>query len=71
MNFCGEIQYESENGNVHSNICFDCRNEQNIELSDDYRAFLHKCLNEWLDNSNGTGYFWVGNEEHLFGKDPF
>jgi hypothetical protein len=69
MNFCGEIQYASENGYVHSDICFDCQGEQNIELTDDYREFLHKCLNEWLDNSNGNGYFWVGNSEHLFGKD--
>ena len=69
MNFCGEIVYNTNGDCVHSDICYDCQNEQHIELSDDYREFLHKCLNEWLDNSNGNGYFWVGNSEHLFGKD--
>jgi len=58
MNFCGEIQYENEMGTVHSDICL--HSEEGM-VTEDYRKLLHDCLNEWLDKSNGTGAFWVGN----------
>lgn len=63
--FCGEIQYETADGNVHSDICnhsayFD-------EPTEDYREFLHNCLNEWLDKSNGTGAFWIGDPSYFLG----
>lgn len=61
--FCGAIQYMRDNvGPVHSDICLH-RNPAHSEdgLTDDYRKFLHDCLDEWLDNSDGTGCFWVGD----------
>jgi len=66
MKFCGEIQYETPEGNVHSDICFNCNpsNDSRI-ITDTYREFLHNCLNEWLDKSKGTGAFWVGNPEYF------
>ena len=81
MKFCGEIQYDKQpedipnaydkNGIrypywVHSDICFNCyKTDPNKELSDEYRKFLHGCLDEWLDNSSGTGAFWVGDDKFL------
>jgi hypothetical protein len=55
--FCGEIVYEDELGGVHSDIC----HHNDLPLTYDYRKLLHECLDEWLDKSNGTGVFWVGN----------
>lgn len=48
---CSEIQY----GYVHSDLC-------GTDLSDsDWREVLHMALDEWLDKSNGSGCFYVGN----------
>lgn len=57
----GEIEYLRENGEgVHSDICPpDCDFEQ---IDDDYRKFLHDCLDEWLDKSRGTGRFYIKQE---------
>lgn len=63
--FCGEIQYETPEGNVHSDICF--HSAYFDYITDDYREFLHKCLDEWLNKSNGTGGFWIGDPEHFVG----
>lgn len=64
--FCGEIEYESENGPVHSDICWhDCGDEPD----QNYRELLHRYLDEWLDHAKGTGYFWVGNAMELFWRD--
>lgn len=54
----GEITYECEYGNVHSDLV-------NEEMTDEFRKFLHDCLDEWLENANGTGAFWVGNPEYF------
>lgn len=74
MKFCGEIQYTgvdnagTETGGVHSDICWNCgRHAPNIPISKLHRAFLHECLDEWLDKSNGTGGFWIGDPEHFVG----
>jgi hypothetical protein len=49
--FCSEIWY----GSVHSDLC-------GTDLSNsEWRNLLHNALNEWLDNSNGEGCFYVGN----------
>lgn len=72
MKFCAEIQYEGEyfdvvtqqmeKGGIHSDICHACGDPgEGPPLDDEYRKFLHDCLDEWLDNSNGTGHFVVGN----------
>lgn len=66
MNFCGEIQYETPAGNVHSDICFNCNpSNDDRALTDTYRQFLHTALDEWLSKSNGTGAFWIGNPEYF------
>jgi len=64
-NFCGEITYETSEGNVHSDIC-----KHNYDvLPENYRKFLHECLDEWLDNSNNTGAFWVGDPKYFQQED--
>ena len=66
MKFCGEIQYDTPQGGVHSDICFNCNpNTEDREMSADYRKFLHDNLDEWLDKSNATGFFYVANIDHL------
>ena len=66
MKFHGEIQYETNNGNGHSDICFNCNPDaETKEYSVEHRKFLHACLDEWLNQSNGTGAFWVGDPEYF------
>ena len=68
MRFCGEIIYETEDGTVHSDICHKCSADpkfSNTELSDESRAFLHKALDEWLNKSDGSGAFWVGDPNYF------
>lgn len=45
----GEVQYETPDGMVHS------------DLNPQDRENLHAQLDEWLDCSNDTGFFYVGN----------
>lgn len=66
MKFCGEIQYDTPEGAVHSDICFNCNpSNDSRALTETYREFLHKSLDEWLNNSNGTGAFWVGDSQYF------
>lgn len=68
MKFCGEIQYETNEGNVHSDICWNCNPDSDTKpMSEEYREFLHKALDEWLNKSNGTGGFWVGDRSYFWG----
>lgn len=68
MPFCGEISYSTPAGNVHSDICHGCNpNQPDVPPLDEYRKFLHQALDEWLDKSNGTGGFWVGDPAHFVG----
>ena len=62
--FCGEIAYDGENGGVHSDICWHEKDDQKA-ISDNYRKFLHDCLDEWLNKSNGTGAFWLGDYKYF------
>lgn len=55
---CAEIQYETEQGNVHSDLC-----TEGPVWSFEWRQLLHTALDEWLDKSDGTGHFTVGNLE--------
>lgn len=59
--FCGEICYATDSGNVHSDIC----KHSEGELTEEYRRFLHNCLDEWLRQSNGSGAFWVGDPQYF------
>jgi hypothetical protein len=66
MKFCGEIQYETPEGNVHSDICFNCNPSNDARtLTENYRKFVHECLDEWLNKSNGTGAFWLGDPNYF------
>ena len=56
--FCGEILYDG----VHSDICF---HAEDLPLSDKNVKFLHDCLDEWLNNSAGEGFFWIGNPQDM------
>jgi hypothetical protein len=31
----------------------------------EYRDFLHECLDEWLNKSRGTGYFYIAEEGQI------
>jgi len=64
-NFCGEITYETSEGNVHSDIC---KHKYDV-LPENYRKFLHECLDEWLDKANNTGAFWVGDPKYFQWED--
>lgn len=65
MHVCAEIQYESPNGNVHSDLCMENKSEDfsaNVDQGGiSWRDMLHDNLDEWLDKSNGTGWFVVGS----------
>lgn len=78
MKFCAEIQYDrgyDEQNNpvegywVHSDVCFNCGPNTDITkpLTDEHRRILHECLDEWLNNSNGTGAFWCGDPSYFVG----
>lgn len=68
MKFCGEIAYEPKGTSVHSDICFRCNPEaEDKELTEEFRKFLHTALDEWLDKSNGTGGFWLGDPSYFIG----
>ena len=80
MDFCGEIVYDlgvNANGDpqknlwVHSDICYHNGLNNEDGMTEEYREFLHNCLNEWLNKSNGTGAFWVGDPEYFneWGKE--
>lgn len=60
LGFCGEIQYRRNDGNVHSDICWN-HERLDVEMTEDIKQFIHDCLDEWLSKSNGTGYFWIGD----------
>lgn len=69
--FCGEIAYDGEYfdqwskkmevGGIHSDICW----HSNEPMTGEYKQFLHDCLDEWLEKSNGTGAFWVGDHDYF------
>lgn len=63
MHICAEIMYDGEDGSVHSDICFLSGDEDARGISEfpSYREFLHANLDEWLDRSNGTGIFYIGD----------
>lgn len=60
--YCGEILYDTPEGGVHSDIC---HHSGDTPIGPNYRQFLHDCLDEWLNKSNGTGAFWVGDPEYF------
>lgn len=70
MKFDGEIQYQNSRNRVpvHGFIRFNIgksAEDSNEELDDEYRHLIHKLLDEWFDESESDGFFWVGNKEQL------
>lgn len=75
---CAEIMYEKADGtSVHSDICWqnDADGEmpltvaeagERIEMSEKYKQFVMDNLREWLDNSGGTGCFYIGSAAHTY-----
>ena len=66
-----EIEYNAENDEygkhtVHSDVCPPSCNLEN--LTEEYRKFLHDVLDEWLNNSNGTGIFYITGESEKYLK---
>ena len=53
-----EIEYTGKTGSIHSDICPEYCSSTYLK-DEDYRKLLHKCLDEWLDESNGTGMFYI------------
>jgi len=59
---CAEIQYrENRNGEgpVHSDLC--PTNHEFSSIDAEMREMYHRCLDEWLNNSKGTGHFFIGD----------
>ncbi len=57
-----EIEYQKKDKTwIHSDIepYGGCKFK---DLDDDHRKFLHDCLDEWIDNSDGTGCFYIKDE---------
>lgn len=59
--------YDDYLGGVHSDIC-PPEHDFN-KINSEYREFLHQCLDEWLNKSNGTGVFYIGNPKGLSDYD--
>lgn len=60
-----EIEYFDSKKNhwIHSDIePKGCSSETLKDV--EYRKFLHDCLDEWLDNSNGSGTFYIEEENY-------
>jgi hypothetical protein len=57
MEAMSEVQYMTVDGPVHT------------DLPTDDRELLHDALDEWLNKSQGTGFFYVGSFSEL--RDNF
>lgn len=57
-----EIEYTDKNGEcMHSDLVGGVFNK--IVKSDEARKILHDALDEWLNNSNGTGHFIISSDD--------
>ena len=56
-----EIQYETPDGNVHSDLC-NCAILTG-DPTEAWESLLHTALDEWLTKSGGTGIFYVGDPD--------
>lgn len=59
---CAEIEYQVADGLVHGDICA-TGDKSKFMKCPEWRTALHRALDEWLNNSNGTGHFFVGTIE--------
>ncbi len=60
---CAEIMYETDHGPVHSDVC------PGEYFSAEYRRLIHNVLDEWMNDSQRTGFFYIGNPDSL--RDNF
>lgn len=64
MHICAGIEYETRDTLVSSDLCFDSDIVLNATREDrvakKHRKVLHDALDEWLDRSEGSGLFFVG-----------
>ena len=61
-NVHAEIEYTNNDGNnIHSDICPPNCSSGNMD-DGDYVKFLHESLDEWLQESCGTGRFYIKQE---------
>ena len=64
-----EIQYQTEAGTwVHSDICPAGCNSENMS-DKKWREFIHLCLDEWIEKSNGTGIFYIKQDDYKHFND--
>lgn len=67
MKFCGEIKYDHVVlGGFSMKLCWCCGNGKSLidkPMTDDYRKYLHHCLDEWISSSKGTGHFVLYNSD--------
>ena len=63
-NIHAEIEYmKDDNTPVHSDICpAGC---SMTGVNSNYKFHVLNALTEWLNKSNGTGYFYVGNWDDI------
>lgn len=63
---CAGITYASGRygygADVHSDVCPPHCRPENMHR-EQWRKRIHTALDEWLDNSDGTGYFAIGGAE--------
>ena len=63
MKVHAEIEYyrNGDGESVHSDICPPgCDSEEMNNPK--WRKFIHACLDEWIDNSMGSGQFYISKE---------
>lgn len=59
-----EIVYtHKERGSIHSDICPPKCHKDGLK-DEEYRKFLHTCLDEWLNESEGTGVFYIKEQDY-------
>ena len=70
-NIHAEIEYSSDGdgSNVHSDLCPAGCSMTGVNgyvgNGITYEYMIVASLKEWLRNSNGTGYFYIGNWDHI------
>jgi len=67
MSACASINYlRPDVGWVHSDLC-PSGHELSRGVSDpEWRELIHACLDEWIDKSGSTGYFFIGDSTTFY-----
>jgi len=53
-------------GPVHSDLCPPGHDLSRGVSDPEWRELIHACLDEWIDKSESTGYFFIGDSENYF-----